>query len=57
MNEKGRLKQIEELVASHGIMIHELKTMTLRLSEIVMIDRRRLELLERPWWKRIFALG
>ena len=56
MNEKDRLMQIEELVAGHEIMIHELKTMNLRLSEIVMIDRRRLELLKRPWWKRIFAL-
>ena len=57
MREGDRLKQIGELVADREIMIHELKNMNLRLSEIVMIDRKRLELLEKPWWKRIFAVS
>lgn len=56
MDDRERIKQIEELVADHKIIIHELKTMNLHLQAIVMIDRRRLEILEMPWWKRWFQI-
>ncbi|MBV6644188.1 MAG: hypothetical protein KI790_01990 [Cyclobacteriaceae bacterium] len=46
------LQQIAEFLADHKVLIQELKINNLRLQEIDKIDRKRLELLERPWWKR-----
>ncbi len=57
MNDKDKIRQHDELLADHEIMINELKTMNLRLTEIVMIDRKRLDILERPWWKRLLGMG
>lgn len=48
-------KQIVAFLADHEFLIQELKTNNLGLQEIVMIDKKRLELLERPWWKRLFG--
>jgi len=49
MDERSKIKRHKELLADHEIMIQELKTLNLRLTEIVMIDRKRLDLLEMPW--------
>ena len=54
MTDEQKIKQHEELLADHEIMIGELKTMNLWLTEIVMIDRKRLELLEMNPIKRFF---
>jgi len=55
MDKRSKIKQHEELLADHEIMIQELKTLNLRLTEIVMIDRKRLDLLEMPCWKKLWG--
>jgi len=55
-------KELTYLIADHEVMIrenremiHELKTLNLRMKEIVEIDRKRLDYIELPWWRRMFS--
>ena len=46
------MKSNEKLSKSN----EELKTLNLRVKEDVDISKKRLDLLEMPWWKRLFGM-
>ena len=63
MDHKDRLSQIEllivEVMKSNEKLSksnEELKSLNLRIKEEVDISKKRLDLLEMPWWKRLFGM-
>ena len=56
MDHKDRLSQIELLIVEVMKSNEELKSLNLRVKEEVDISKKRLDLLEMPWWKRLFGM-
>ncbi len=56
MKEGDRLSQLELVTVELIKNTDELKTVNLRLKELVEINSRRIEWIEHPWWKKLFGI-